>query len=603
MKKLITIIIPLIFFFTNSNATHLMGGEITWKCLGNGNFIFQMKVYRDCATPVYITNSGPIVLRVHNHPTVSAIPMSIVDSADISPQCNAAGPSFNCSTLSPGNTATKEYLLESAPVYLPGVPPAQGWIFTWTNCCRNAAITNLSLTFSGPGNPNNGFTLRAKMFPYNGQANNSCFDSAPVFLESPQINLCAGSPLIYSAGAYDADGDSLSFEFDHPLDYLAATDSFTATIPAEIPFEIGYSYTSPFPGAAQNANNIPASLNPLTGEMTFTSYNVGNFVLTIKVSTFKCGQKVAEIYREIQTVIVNCPPNLPPTTNAPFADNTGIFNSYIDTVEAGELVSFSLTGFDNGFLPIGIQQSIGLQPVGIQFGTNFIDSISGCEQPPCATLSSPPPYIGLDSLKANFRWQTACHHVLTQPNCPKDYTTYNFLFRFSDDYCAVPSSAVRIVSIVVKKISNSIPVISFSGDTLHSSPGFDYQWFLNGIALQSDTLQHLIPALDGNYVVMVTDSNGCDNSSIPYLITIPSSVSNSHKEIHFFEIFPNPANEVFSIRSAEKILNINAYNLAGERTVLLPINNTVDISMLAGGFYLIEINGLVHKEMIKLVKI
>ena len=148
LRKKIQIILLIVFgFFTNAGATHLMGGEITWVCLGNGNYQFQMKVYRDCITAVYITNGGPISLTVHNHPTVTTIPMSIVDSTDISPQCNGAGPSYNCSNITPGNTAVKEYILKSNPVNLPGIPPAEGWIFTWSNCCRNASITNLSLNF------------------------------------------------------------------------------------------------------------------------------------------------------------------------------------------------------------------------------------------------------------------------------------------------------------------------------------------------------------------------------------------------------------------------------------------------------------------------
>ena len=40
-------------FFT-ANATHMMGGEITWKCIKDpldpdvGKYIFTMKMYRDC---------------------------------------------------------------------------------------------------------------------------------------------------------------------------------------------------------------------------------------------------------------------------------------------------------------------------------------------------------------------------------------------------------------------------------------------------------------------------------------------------------------------------------------------------------------------------
>jgi hypothetical protein len=76
-KKLHIILLIFLSFAFKANATHLMGGEITWVCLGNGNYQFQMKVYRDCLTAVYITNAGPISLSVHNHPSVTTIPMNI----------------------------------------------------------------------------------------------------------------------------------------------------------------------------------------------------------------------------------------------------------------------------------------------------------------------------------------------------------------------------------------------------------------------------------------------------------------------------------------------------------------------------------------------
>jgi len=31
-----------------AKASHILGGEITYRCLGNGLFEFTIKVYRDC---------------------------------------------------------------------------------------------------------------------------------------------------------------------------------------------------------------------------------------------------------------------------------------------------------------------------------------------------------------------------------------------------------------------------------------------------------------------------------------------------------------------------------------------------------------------------
>ena len=75
------------------HASHLMGGEITWACQGNGQYIFTLKLYRDCNG---ITPPSSVQLSVFNHPTVSSIAFllnGLPVQTDISPSCNGAGPS------------------------------------------------------------------------------------------------------------------------------------------------------------------------------------------------------------------------------------------------------------------------------------------------------------------------------------------------------------------------------------------------------------------------------------------------------------------------------------------------------------------------------
>jgi hypothetical protein len=198
MKKII-LIFSLFIFAQSAFATHLMGGEITWKCLKNGpdigKYIFTMKVYRDCSGTTVGTFTQNI--QVWNHPTITNIPVEFVLSQDVSPQCdpiNSGNTVLSCANGDVG--AVEEYIFETLnPITLTGVPPAQGWQFTWDNCCRNGAITNLT-------NPSSeGFTLRASMFPFldpiTGVATpaDPCFDSSPEFKEQPKTILCTGFPI------------------------------------------------------------------------------------------------------------------------------------------------------------------------------------------------------------------------------------------------------------------------------------------------------------------------------------------------------------------------------------------------------------------------
>ena len=60
-----------------------------------------------------------------------------------------------------------------------------------------------------------------------------------------------------------------------------------------------YTVNSPLPGAPQ--------LDPNTGEITYDANTAGFFVTCVKVQAYKCGQLVAEVYREVQVVLIACP--------------------------------------------------------------------------------------------------------------------------------------------------------------------------------------------------------------------------------------------------------------------------------------------------------
>ncbi|MFM9009071.1 MAG: hypothetical protein ACKORE_10885, partial [Bacteroidota bacterium] len=148
MKKVIMALVALVVLFSQAaQASHLMGGEITWECLKSGpnigRYIFTVKLYRDCnGVP------GPVSVQLtSNAPGLGGgINCNLISQTDISPQ----GPGCPTCVAPLGlPNAVEEFVYRSSPVVIAGVPPATGWFFAYTNCCRNGAITNLVNPGSG----------------------------------------------------------------------------------------------------------------------------------------------------------------------------------------------------------------------------------------------------------------------------------------------------------------------------------------------------------------------------------------------------------------------------------------------------------------------
>lgn len=430
----------LLLFYTfslNAFSNHLVGGDITWICNGGGQYIFQLRVFRDCSGPAM--NTAGIQLSVWNHPNITAIPLNFISVKDISPVCTQVGGGpLPITCAGGGGGALEEYIFRSVPTVINGIPPTQGWTFTWSNFSRNANIDNLT-------NPTNyGITLRATMFPFNGTNTNPCYDSSPQISHSPVTIYCAGHNYFFNPGINDPDADSLVFTFDRPLDQTDVLNpQYNPPVsPIYLPYVNGYSYNSPTPNSSMHPSNIPAAINPQTGELTFTSFTLGDFVIVIKTESWRCGQKIAEIFSETQIAIASCSANNSPVVSAPFVNN-----ALQVTVPVGQTVNVNITANDNDLLQNGTPQSITLEASGNMFGTGYTNPLSGCNNPPCATLSGGSPQTGVSTVNTVFNWQTDCNHLLN--NGCNQSASYNFVFKIQDDFCPIPAWSITTLSVTI----------------------------------------------------------------------------------------------------------------------------------------------------------
>jgi len=455
-KFILVLVIGLLFFGSKAvKATHYMGGEITWECIpagqpDAGKFIFTVKLYREC----YTTNGGSAAnfgnsISLSSNGPVSSIPLTRLTGwpKDISPVCNndTSFAHISCVGMPNGTAnmgAVQEYVYKSQPIQLIGVPPATGWKFSYSSCCRNPSTNIIN-------GQQKYYYLRAIMYPFANTNTFPCFDNSPTFAEPPFTVLCSGYPLTYSNNsAYDIEYDSLVYEWGEPLE----------SVNGPLTFNQGYTYVNPFPDTIQNALNTPASINIHTGDINMTCFTTGAFVSDSKVTAYKYGIKVAEIWRDMQIIITDCGINEPPELTPPFNNGT----SFIDTVYAGKLVDFNLSAFDINFLTNGNPQSINFRIFSDELGS-FIpptatapptfSATQGCLLPPCVTLTPAPdisfPLTAVLGISTNFSWQTTSSHSNANICGGVLNNVYKFRVVLMDDYCPIPASNSFWFTIVV----------------------------------------------------------------------------------------------------------------------------------------------------------
>lgn len=456
MKRLLQIL--FLFFMISSNqlmATHYMGGEITWQCLHNGNYKFVMKLYRECYG---ITFSNTETITVSNYPGLSSITMTLKPGAnpndgldglldgrtDISPNCYNPSMEIHCSPT-PSNFnigSVEEWYYTSDIIYpngvlLSGVPPAAGWVFSHNSCCRNPSTNLQSPTASS-------WFLRAVMYSYNNTNTFPCFDNSPAFAESPAPVLCIASTYNFSYNCQDIDNDSLTYSF---------TPALNGNLTTPMNYSNGYSFQSPLPGFSQNPLNIPATIDPFTGNVSFTSYTNGAFVTAVKVSEYRCGILIGEVVNELQIVLNSCYNSNPPLVIPPFYNSqTGLY-SFTDTIFAGDTVDFDILASTNGTLPNGDPITLTFEAIGKDFGIGFTNPNAGCPDPPCATLNSPPPISGQAVITSHFNWATHC--LSSSSGCGEKSKISNFKIKFYDNTCPIPKMTAATITLVIVK-----PVIS-----------------------------------------------------------------------------------------------------------------------------------------------
>lgn len=125
---------------------------------------------------------------------------------------------------------------------------------------------------------------------------------------------------------------------------------------------------------------------------------------------------------------------------------------------------------------------------------------------------------------------------------------------------------------------------------------------INGTGAATIDASGLLTATNNGVVTVVATAN--DGSGITGLIDVEISGQtmasiNTNSEVVIVNMFPNPTTGVVNIQSANQLETIEIYNLIGERVNIFTNTNTINISNLSKGVYMLKFNTLNGESITK----
>ena len=169
-------------------------------------------------------------------------------------------------------------------------------------------------------------------------------------------------------------------------------------------------------------------------------------------------------------------------------------------------------------------------------------------------------------------------------------TSYSYTADSIGTYSAVVGNGICTETLTGVTVSPApMAVIGFTAPhELYTGSFATYQWFLNGTPIAGANSSIYNETTPGTYVVVVTDANGCTDTSGTYVVTTGTGVANVNGLGNAIRMYPNPVSTALYIDAP---INVNVRVMSPDGKLLIEQSNakTLDVSSLPGGMYLINV--------------
>jgi hypothetical protein len=503
MKLIKALLYSFSFLFLIPNfsfASHVPGGNITYECVGPNQYAITLTLYEDCGSAFEANGSQFITISNSCGFTTltSATLANSIYQQEVSQLCSSQLPQSECN----GGTLPGVWMHQwTGIVTLPG--NCDNWTFSYSSCCRN---TSNNLATAG----GDSYYWDATLFNQTAPCNNSAQITA-----QPIPYVCANQLVSFNMSAYDPDGNTLSYSF---------VPAMTTGPGTSVGYAGGFTATSPIPGI---------SIDPVTGQITFTPTVTGNYVVAVLIEEFDAnGNLVGTMVQDYQFEVINCAAN-----DVPTAPTSGVSN-------------FTGGGSQTG--PNSIQVCEGDS---FCFDLVLSDADAGTTLAVTSNIQSIFPTATFTVTGTNPATATVCYTVQ-----PGDPTLSTISFTAEDNACPIPGilNFPLSVSVITSTYAGPDEIMCLGvGTQLTGSGGTNFNWTvisgdpITGANFSCTNCSNPTanPAITTTYEVVSNLSGGCVNTDqitvtvVPdftYTLTQSSGTSCLQDPVQL-NITPNPA--------------------------------------------------------------
>lgn len=512
MKKLLFAIV-LCLSYSCVNATHLMGGSLTYTNYGfnastrTAEYVITLNIYRYCEQgsaqfqpqSFYICYDSSLAL-YPGKPLYQEIPIPLIYTEIIEPPPIGLSCAFN------GSACVEKGIYETFVT----LPIDTAFHIILITGARNGNILNLA------GPDSSGMTF----YTYIPKISNFSLNNSPEINDIPVPYVCNGDTVFFNCNAFDSDGDSLVYSLVHPYGYADMetdssyiTDSTGNVVAIKYPlkkvkYNPGFTYLQPF------GTTGTAIINSQTGLAKFFIPNQGFYVVAVEIKEYRNGIIISTIRRDVQLIVLACPPNHLPVITAASVP------SYNFTITEEDTLCLNL------FFTDADADSISLNAVGSLFSALNVN-------PPATLVST----NGDSIASAIFCWKPLCGQARSAP--------YEFTISAFDDGCP-PKFSEYIFSIKVDSFpGNLIPSVTieqnpdtsfctgtevkFTAHPINEGANPVYNWYLNGTKVGSNQKDFTNSYLVNADIVslIMTSSSKCAANPIAYSNDLVMTAYNS----------------------------------------------------------------------------